>query len=159
VPNDQRTERSLLRRVVRWIAWIVAMFAFIGGVASIWSMARFPSSLAHDPVTREAKVTDSFINGFGGDPAVDYEYWVDGKHYTGWGTQDDRHRNLLSLRAGDIVTIRYARAAPWQSCMCTPNDENGSAVAYVVAAALLLPLPIMSFRAVQRRRHDQPGAA
>ena len=126
MPNNQRTHRSLLRRVVRWIAWIAAMFAFIGGVASAWSMARFPSALAHDPVTTEAKVTDSFINGFGGDPAVDYEYRVDGKHYTGWGTQDDRHRNLSSLRAGDIVTIRYARAAPCQVPVAPRRSGSGS---------------------------------
>lgn len=120
-------------------------------------MARFPAALAADPVATKARVTDSFINGFGGDPAVDYDYWVDGKRYTGWGTQDDRHRDLLSLGAGDTVTIRYARAAPGKSCMCNPKDERGGPVEYAVDVALLVPLSIMVFRAVRLRRRRRAG--
>lgn len=149
--------RSRHRRVGVWIGWIVAVLCFIGGLASAWSMAWLPSSLAHDPVTTQARVTDSFINGFGGDPAVDYEYWVDGRRYTGSGTQDDQHRDLLLLDPGATVRIRYARAAPSQSCMCNPTDEEGSLLGYVVDAAFLLPLPVMSFRARQRRR-ERAGA-
>ena len=150
-----RPPRTRLRRAGRVIGWLVAAFAFVGGLASVWSMARFPAALAHDPVTAEARVTDSFINGFGGDPAVNYEYWVDGTQYVGWGTQDDRHRDLLSLQAGATVTIRYARATPSASCMCNPSAEKGDAVAYAVDAAFIAPLPILLFRTRQRRRRGR----
>ena len=65
-----RPPRTRLRRAGRVIGWLVAAFAFVGGLASVWSMARFPAALAQAPVTAQARVTDSFINGFGGDPAV-----------------------------------------------------------------------------------------
>ena len=147
-----RPPRTRLRRAGRVIGWLVAAFAFVGGLANSWSMARFPAALAQSPVTAQARVTDSFIDGLGGDPAVNYEYWVDGTRYVGWGTQDDRHRDLLSLQAGTTVTIRYARTIPSVSCMCIPSEERGDAVAYAMGAALMAPLPILLFRKRQRRR-------
>ena len=150
-----RPPRTRLRRAGRVVGWLVAAFAFVGGVANVWSMARFPAALSQAPVIAQARVTDSFINGFGGDPAVNYEYWVDGTRYVGWGTQDDRHRDLLSLQAGATVTIRYARATPSSSCMCNPSAEKGDAVAFAVDAAFIAPLPILLFRTRQRRRRGR----
>lgn len=151
-PVSRLRSRLRLRRIGRVVGWIAAALLFVGAAVSTWSMARFPSALALDPVPAEATVTGSFINGFGGDPAVNYVYWVDGRRYTGWGTTDTRHRNLLSLAAGALVSIKYARSAPSQSCMCTPTDERGSGTGYAINGVLMLPLPILAVRALRRRK-------
>ena len=138
--------------MAKWLAWILAVFAFVGGLGAAWSMMRFPSALASSPMSAQAQVTDSFINGFGGDPAVDYRYSVNGKEFTGWGTGGRGYPDLLTVAPGATIPIKYARAAPWESCMCYPTSEAPTPVGYVVDAAFMLPLPLLAIRAWRRRR-------
>jgi hypothetical protein len=68
------------------------------------------------PTSAKAVVTDEFINGFGGDPAVDYRYVAAGRRYVGYavsGWDYDR-----KLRRGDRITITYDAAHPGRSCLC-----------------------------------------
>lgn len=78
-------------------AVLVAAFIAVGGALSAWEVLDFPTDLARHPVPGTAVVSDSFINGFGGDPAVDYTYTVHGQRYWGWGEHVPGNPDLLSL--------------------------------------------------------------
>jgi hypothetical protein len=158
-PADPK-RASRRRRVAIWVGRVTAAFAFLGGAWAAFAAASFPSALAHDPVRVQGTVTDTFINGFGGDPAVDYRYSVAGRSYRGWGTGGSGYPDLLSLKPGDGIQVFYARGAPSKSCACNPSDEAASLGGYLVDGAFTLPLPILIARAIQRRhRHRARGAA
>ncbi|MEY2474218.1 MAG: hypothetical protein QOK28_3547 [Actinomycetota bacterium] len=140
--------------------WIVAAIAFVSSVWSVVAMATFPSALARDPVRANGEVTSTFINGFGGDPAVNYRYAVNNHVYSGWGTGDGiNHGNLLSLKRGALITIRYARTDPSKSCFCDPAAESASVGRYAFASAFALPLPLLGARYVRRRRNRKDSAS
>jgi hypothetical protein len=140
------------RKVAVVAAWVGAAFVFVGGLAAMWHALTFPSALARHPVRTNATVIDSFINGLGGDPAIDYRYTVDGRVYDGWGTGGRGYPDLLSLKLGDSLPIQYAKTEPSKSCMCDAKKEASSAAGFGVAAAFLVPLSYLLTRRLRRRR-------
>jgi hypothetical protein len=102
------------------VGWVVAVSCFLGGAGSAFSALTFPQALAQHPIPATATVTDHFIDGFGGDPNVDYRYTVQGRTYTGYGIGGLGGRFALDLHVGDPVAIVYARDSPGASCTCDP---------------------------------------
>ena len=75
--------------------------------------------LRSHPVRATAKVTDVYIDGFGGDPTVDYRFEVDGNSYTGSGTGGELgNGDVLRLNPGEHVAVEYAAGHPSASCTC-----------------------------------------
>lgn len=136
----------------RWVTallWAVAVLAFLGGLIEVVHSATFPRAIASHPVRTEATVTESNINGLGGDPGVSYRYRVAGHEYTGSGSGK---LDNGQLRSGDPVTIEYAAGDPGESCTCDavhdlpPSIESST----VIAGLLSLPLLILVARRVRR---------
>ena len=99
------------RRRSRWrtrVIWVVAALAFFFGLVALVQGLTFPRAIAKHPVRTEATISSVYINGLGGDPAVDYRYRVAGRVYTGWGTGQLGREALLELHPGDPVAIEYA---------------------------------------------------
>lgn len=131
-------------------AWVLASIASLAGVVTFINAVTFSGALADDPVRATATVTSVYINGFGGDPTVDYRYTVAGRTHHGSGRGELGHEDVLSLDPGDRVAINYARYAPSHSCTCKPGDEpHGTATA---AGSLLLVLPMLWMLWRERRR-------
>lgn len=118
----------------------------------------FPSDLAQHAthsVAGTAVVVDSFINGFGGDPAVDCSCTVDGHFYNGWGERVPGDPNLLSVRPGTVVPIQYAANHPDQSCTCDaahqPHGWGGAIPDAWSIVPVLAVLPVLLRRGWRRR--------
>jgi hypothetical protein len=138
----------------RRLVWILAALAAASGVVLVYQSAAFPREVSSDPVRVEAQVSEVYINGFGGDPGVDYRYRVAGREYSGSGDGALGRKNLLGLHPGDPVAIEYARGNPSRSCTC--NARSGAPpstpVAIAIALVLLAPLAALSVRNLTRRR-------
>jgi hypothetical protein len=122
------------------VALIVSGLSTLGGLLAGWAAWTFPSDLARHPVVATAVVTDSFINGFGGDPAVEYTYSVNGRSYHGWGESVPGKRNLLSVTPGTVIPIRYALTDPSHSCTCNPAEEDSGWSGALPYALFILPM-------------------
>jgi Protein of unknown function (DUF3592) len=135
-----------------WVLWLAAVFACVAGLSGVVKSVTFPRVIAEHPVRTEATVTEVYINGLGGDPAIDYRYQAAGHEYSGSGNGGAGHEDLLSLRAGDRVAIEYAGGAPSRSCTCNAASELPVSVptAILVAAILTLPLAVLFSRSVPR---------
>src|SRR5579862_4613471 len=73
-------------KVFLGILWFVAGTLFLVGVQEALEGPRVAAqALLENPVETQAQVTQVFIDGFGGDPAVDYHFDVDEKTFIGWG--------------------------------------------------------------------------
>jgi hypothetical protein len=136
-----------LGRGTRLALFVVALaassFVALGAIFAGADALAFPSSLASHPVPASAVVTDSFINGLGGEPAVNYTYSVNGKVYRGWGDYVPGGGDLLSVRPGTTIPIQYALDDPANSCTCDAAHEDfgwKGALRYFV---FILPLVIM----------------
>jgi hypothetical protein len=142
--------RRLLRsKWIRLPVWIVAVLIAISAVASTLDV-RYDDALRANPVATEATVTDVYINGFGGDPAVDYRYKVGQQTFTGSGNAQLDQGGALALKDGDNIHIRYAAAKPSVSCTCDPAGESG-----LWGLAFVLPLAVLIFATIWDRRHPQ----
>jgi hypothetical protein len=107
-------------------------------------------------VTARATVKDVFIDGFGGPPAVDYRYTVNGRTYMGWGDGGELgNDDVFDRRPGDSVTIRYSSTEPALSCTCEPSE--GYAFPSVLAALSATPFLVMVVRTYRGGR--RPPAA
>lgn len=136
-------------------AVVVAAFIAVGGVLSAWDVLNFPTDLARHSVPGNAVVTDSFINGFGGDPAVDYTYTVHGRSYGGWGEHVPGNPDLLSVTPGRIIPIEYASSNPAHSCTCDAGKEPygwSPAAEDALAALPFFALLLVILRPRWRRR-------
>jgi hypothetical protein len=122
--------------------------ACLGGSVGIVKSVTFPRAVAEHPVRTNAVVTQVYINGIGGDPAVDYSYRVNGRVFAGSGDGRLGDEDLLSLHPGDPVAIEYAADAPSESCTCDAvRDAPPSLLASILVAALLtIPLAILVWR-------------
>jgi hypothetical protein len=154
---------SIVRRArnLRWVTallWAGAVFAFLGGSIAIVHSATFPRAIASHPVRAEATVTESYINGFGGDPGVSYQYRVAGHEYKGSGNGDLGHEQVSNLRPGDPVAIEYAAGDPGESCTCNAARDapESTSSAAVLAGVLSLPLLILVGRRTTRPRFVRP---
>jgi hypothetical protein len=144
--------RIPLRRRLGWLWWTLAALAFGGGVWGMIDLAAFPPQLGKHPIRTTARARSIGINGLGGDPYVDYAYTVNGKTYTGWGTAQLGHEDVLGLEPGDLVAIEYEATAPSQSCTCDAREERDSRPYNIaLGIAMILPLPILVVRALRRR--------
>ena len=139
------------RRWLRWLLWAVAVVACLGGWSGVVKSATFPRAVAEHPIRTEATVTQSYINGFGGDPGVEYEYRVGRRVFKGSG--DGRlGGESMPLQRGERVAIEYAADAPSESCTCDAAREAPSSLraSILLAAALTLPLVVLLWRTVPR---------
>jgi hypothetical protein len=137
-PSFARTPRWL-----GWLLWAVAATTFVGGIYGLFKSATFPRAVGEHPVRTEATVTQSVINGFGGDPSVEYEYRVGGHLYKGEGFGKLGHESIL-LPRGANVTIEYAADAPSESCTCDAARELPAPVSTAGTTAALLALPLLA---------------
>jgi hypothetical protein len=99
-----------------------------------------------DPVNALATVTNVYINGFGGDPTLDYRFDVDGQTYTGSGTGGELgNGNVLELKPGSAVAIQYAASDPAISCTCDARtaDDWRLPTTALNRPALLLFVPLL----------------
>jgi hypothetical protein len=148
------SEETPGRRKRRWpirLLWVVAAFACLGGVSIVAESATFPRAVAEHPVRTQATVTQSYINGLGGDPGVSYEYRVGGRVYDGSGN-GKLGGEPMPIPRGGAVAIEYAATAPSESCTCDAASEAPPSLrsAILMAAALSLPLAALLWRAARR---------
>jgi len=134
------------------VGWAIATLVSIGGVGALVSAVTFPRAIAEHPMRTRASVTSVFINGLGGDPAVDYRYEVNGRTYRGWGTGELGQEPLLDLQPGDHVAIEYSSRSPGISCTCDAKHDAPTAFGIVFDAACALLLPGLVLRRRRRRR-------
>lgn len=140
-------------------AGVAASLLAIGGGVTMGQSLTFPSDLAQHPVSGTAVVVDSFINGFGGDPAVDYSYNVDGHSYRGWGENVPGSHDLLSVKPGTVIPIQYAADHPDQSCTCdAANESHGWSGAIPGALAIVPLLAVLPVLLRRRWRRQWLGA-
>jgi hypothetical protein len=144
-----------LRTVAIAFAWFIAGAMFLGGIIAVYHTLTFSSALAAHPVRAYATVTDQFIDGFGGDPSVDYRYTVHGRTYTGSGTGELGGENPSTLHRGDPILIEYAAAAPSQSCTCSAKGsaDRTRLAGFPLLAAPLIILIAWHLRRSRSRRH------
>jgi hypothetical protein len=160
LPPQSNCQRCLprqgaLRTLAIAVAWFVAGAMFIGGIIAVYHTLTFPSALAAHPVRAYATVTDQFIDGFGGDPSVDYRYAVHGQTYIGYGTGELGGEDPTTLHRGDPILIEYAAAAPSQSCTC---NAKGSADRVQLAGFPLLAAPLIMIAWRVRRSRSRSRA-
>jgi hypothetical protein len=108
------TSRKLTfrRKVVVGAGLLAVVF-----VAAVMVMVTADERRTHleRPVPAHAVVTDEFINGFGGDPAVDYRYVVRGHRFSGYAVAGDYPG---TLHKGQHILIHYETRRPSRSCVC-----------------------------------------
>ena len=103
---------------------VIAAFAAIGGIDALLH-GPGPDALREEPVDANARVTDVYVDGFGGDPTVAYEFEVDGQAYNGSGTGGQLgNGDVLKLSVGDPVAIQYAARDPSLSCTCNARTAD-----------------------------------
>lgn len=151
-----RHNRSRWHRILRALGWALAAV-----MALVFPTEGFNSShaslLRDHPVALRAAATDAYIDGFGGDPTVDYQFSVNGHTYTGSGTGGELgNGDVQRLNPGDAVSINYAADDPNVSCTCdarTAPDWRMPHGPYLNPWALLLlvPLILMLIDALRRR--------
>lgn len=143
--------RVLSSRQVSALLWAAAVLACVGGLIALVHSATFPRAIASHPVRARATVTDTYINGLGGDPGVDYRYSVAGREYSGSALSD--------LRTGARVAIEYAAGDPGKSCICDAAHDAPQATSStgVLAGLLSLPLFILVGRRARRFRLVRPA--
>jgi hypothetical protein len=141
--------RFLRSNWLRALGWVLAGVIAIGALLSLWDV-RYDDALRAHPVATEGTVTDVYINGFGGDPMVDYRYTVGGQTFTGSGNAELNQGGALAQKNGDIVEIKYAAAKPWVSCTCNPADQSG-----LWGLLFVLPIAVLILATVWDRRHRQ----
>jgi hypothetical protein len=140
---------------IRFWLWLIAL---VLAVAAPFSLFHGPANeeLRQHPVNARATVTDVYVNGFGGDPTVDYQFTVDGQTYIGSGTGGELgNGNVLELKPGSTVAIQYAAFDPSLSCTCdarTADDWRLPTTAFNAPALLeFVPLLGMTAWEIQRR--------
>ena len=145
VAADNATSRVGRKRLWGFlILWILAILISVGAWSQLVKSATFPRAVANHPVRTEATVRQSYINGLGGDPGVEYEYMVDGRVFTGSG--DGRlGGEPMPLKKGAKIAIEYAAGQPSESCTCDASREEPPSVeaSSLTAAGLTLPLLVL----------------
>ena len=78
-----------------------------------------------NPVRTTAHVTQAYIDGFGGDPTIDYQFSVNGRTYYGSGTGGQLgNGDVLRLSPGSSVAIEYSALDPTLSCTCSVQSGD-----------------------------------
>jgi hypothetical protein len=131
---------------------VVLLIAAVAGLETVWDSLTFPSALARHPVNATATVVDTFINGLGGDPAVDYSYTVNGRSYKGWGERVPGHLDIMSVKPGTPIPIEYAQAKPTDSCTCNAAQHIHTASGVAEGTVAMVPFPALVLGLAHRRR-------
>jgi hypothetical protein len=133
------------------VGWVLAVVCCLGSAYAAVTTLTFPQTLAQHPIPATATVTGHFIDGFGGDPNVDYTYTVQGRTYKGYGTGALGGTPALDLHDRDPVAIMYARDSPGASCTCDPSGRHDQAY-LALDAIFMAPLVALTYGTVGRRR-------
>jgi hypothetical protein len=113
-----------IKRRGRTILWVCASL-LLPVILTEGFLAPNVQLLRDNPVSASATVTDSYIDGFGGDPTVDYRFDVSNKTYTGSGTGGELgNGDVMTLKAGQTVNIQYALNDPTLSCTCKASTAD-----------------------------------
>ena len=80
------------------------------------------AAIRQHPVASTGTVVEAVIDGFGGDPAVDYTYVVAGQSFRGHDVGSDATGNVLDKKPGDAIPIQYAATMPEISCVAESTD-------------------------------------
>ena len=128
------------------IGWgALALAALIGPIA--WQQYEGATSpevaaIKNHPIATTATVIEPVIDGFGGDPALTYEYAVSGRTYDGFDLGNEKTGDVLAMKPGDHVAIVYAATMPNVSCLVgstdCPNDINDPAIPAFAFWAILV---------------------
>jgi hypothetical protein len=142
---------------IRFWLWLIALLLALAGPLILFH-GPANDELRQHPINARAIVTNVYINGFGGDPTVDYQFDVDGHRYIGSGTGGELgNGNVLDLTFGSSVAIQYAASDPSLSCTCdarTADDWRLPATAFNAPALLnFVPLLGMTVWETLRRIH------
>lgn len=114
-------------RIAFWMGVAGILPALVGGCAGLNDMAYgdIVTDVQHHAATTQASVTDTSVNGFGGDPLIDYHFRLGSIAYRGSGPDGKLGNPLTSeLHPGDVVTVRYSSLNPRHSCTCAPSTDE-----------------------------------
>jgi hypothetical protein len=124
-----------MRRVLA-LGCLVPVGLFVSTLVIVWAWDAFQSlsnpevaAIRQHPVAATASVVEPQIDGFGGDPAVDYTYLVAGHRYRGHDIASDATGNVLTKKPGDPLPIQYAATMPEVSCVAGSTDCPNSVFA------------------------------
>jgi hypothetical protein len=133
------------RRLMVRAGWVVAVLAAFYMMPLAFEAPNVDQLRAH-PVRTLAAVTETYIEGFGGDPTVAYTYTVGGDTYHGTGTGGELDNgDVLRLVPSDRVNIEYAATDPGLSCTCDARTAADWRMPHgnglnIVSLGLLVPL-------------------
>ena len=100
------------------------------------------AAMKSHPIPTTATIIQPEIDGAGGDPGLAYRYTVSGRTHDGFDIGNAKTGDVLSMRAGDHVSIIYAATMPQESCLVgstgCPNDVYDPELAAVMFWAVLL---------------------
>ncbi|HEY4844051.1 MAG TPA: hypothetical protein VII89_00010 [Candidatus Dormibacteraeota bacterium] len=139
-----------MRRVLA-LGCLVPVGFFVVSLAIIGAWQAFESSfnpavaaIREHPVQATGRVEEVVIDGFGGDPAVDYTYIVAGRTFHGHDVGSSATGNVLEKNPGDPIPIQFAATIPSVSCVAGSEDCPNDVFAPGVAAYLFWALVILS---------------
>jgi hypothetical protein len=101
------------------------------------------AAIRQHPVAVTGTVVEVVIDGFGGDPALDYTYSVGGQRFHGHDVGSYRTGNVLEKKPGDHVPVEYAAAMPEVSCLAGSDDCPNDIFAPGLAAYLFWALAFL----------------
>src|SRR5205823_8974814 len=105
------------------VGWFVISFVIVGTWQAFESISNpAVAAIRQHPVAATGTVLEPVIDGFGGDPAVDYTYMVAGRTFRGHDVGSNATGNVLEKRPGDPIPIRYAATMPEVSCVAQSTD-------------------------------------
>jgi hypothetical protein len=102
------------------------------------------AAIRQHPVATTGTVVEAVIDGFGGDPAVDYTYIVAGQSFRGHDVASEATGNVLDKKPGDPIPIQYAATMPEVSCVAGSTDCPNSIYAPGLAAFVFWALALVT---------------
>jgi hypothetical protein len=105
------------------VGLFVISFAMVGASQDFESISNpAVAAIRQHPVATTGTVVEAVIDGFGGDPAVEYKYIVAGHSFRGHDLASDATGNVLDKKPGDPIPIQYAATMPEVSCVAGSTD-------------------------------------
>ena len=139
-----------MRRVLA-IGCLVPVGLFVLSFAIVVALQAFAttfnpaiSAIRQHPVSATGTVVQVVIDGFGGDPAVDYTYTVAGSSYRGHDIGSDAIGEVLDKEPGDPIPIQYAATMPGISCVAESMDCPNDTFAPGMFASIFWTLAVLT---------------
>lgn len=109
------------------VGLFVISFVIVGAWQAFESISNpAVAAIRQHHVAATGTVLETVIDGFGGDPAVDYTYVVAGRSFRGHDVASDATGDVLQKKPGDPIPIQYAATMPEVSCVAGSTDcPNG----------------------------------